>query len=198
VIPLTWTSDPLTVAEETVTDPLLAVSVPVWLCELPTTTLPKLTLEGVSANWPGDVPVPESGTETVPVDAFELIERVPPRVPVAFGANITVKVALWPPPKVKGGLIPLMLKPVPLTAVCDMVTAELPILKMVSDIFLLLPAMTFPKLKLDGFADSCPDVVPVPESGTKSARLGALLRMETFPLTLPLDCGPNLTVKLTL
>ena len=110
--------------------------------------------------------MPERGTENVPVDAFELIKRVPPTVPVAFGANITVKVALWPPPRVTGRLTPLMLKPFPLTVVCDRVTAELPVLAMVSEIFLLLPAMTFPKLKLDGFADSCPAVVPVPASGT--------------------------------
>ena len=165
-MPLTRNSDVLTVAEDTVTDLLLAVSVPVWLFELPTTTFPKLMLEGVSAKWPGDAPVPESGTDNVPADASELIERVPFTVPVAFGANMTVKVALWPPPRVTGGLIPVMLKPGPLTAVRDMVTADLPILAMVSDIFLLLPAMTFPKLKLDGLADNRPVVVPIPESGT--------------------------------
>lgn len=94
VIPLSENSDWLAVADEIVTGAVLALSVAVWLWLVPTTTLPKLMLEGVTASCPGDVAVPDSGTDCVGFAAFELMAREPLALPAAVGANATLKVTL--------------------------------------------------------------------------------------------------------
>jgi hypothetical protein len=63
---------------------------------------------------------------------------------------------------------------------------------------LLLPAATLPKLRLAGLGDSCPGVVPVPAKGTFKVEFAAFELTATFPLTLPLDEGEKLTLKLAL
>lgn len=68
-------------------------------------------------------------------------------------------------------MTPEKLKPVPLGAIDEMVSAELPELLSVSVSVLLLPVVTLPKFRLVGDAVSWLDVTPVPESDTFEVRL---------------------------
>ena len=83
-------------AEDTVTEPMLALKVAVFFRLEPTVTFPKLMLAGLTANWPGVTVLPESGIETEGLAAFELIESAPFIVPVDDdkGANVTLRVKL--------------------------------------------------------------------------------------------------------
>lgn len=60
----------------------------------------------------------------------------------------------------------------------------------------MVPTVTLPKLRLDGFAPSTPGATPVPDNGM--IRVGAFEVIATFPLTLPADVGVTETVKLVL
>ena len=95
-IPLNENSGPVLRAEDTVTEPLLALKVAVFFRLEPTVTFPKLMLAGLTASWPGVTVLPESGIETEGLAAFELIESAPFIVPVDDdkGANVTLKVKL--------------------------------------------------------------------------------------------------------
>jgi hypothetical protein len=92
VSPLTENSEPTIPADDTVTGAEVAESVAVWVCVVPTTTLPKLMLDGFTASDPGVVPVPLSGMESVGLEALELSERVPLELPPAVGSKVTLKV----------------------------------------------------------------------------------------------------------
>ena len=61
VIPLTEYPCPFQAAEDTATSALLAVRVPVKVELLPTATLPKASVEGVTASCPEDGLFPEGG-----------------------------------------------------------------------------------------------------------------------------------------
>jgi hypothetical protein len=50
----------------------------------------------------------------VGLDAVEVMVTLPLALAAERGANLTVKVALWPAVRVNGVVIPLRLKPVPL------------------------------------------------------------------------------------
>ena len=95
-IPLNENSVPVMRAEDTETEPLLALNVAAFFRLEPTVTFPKLRLPGLTASWPGVTVVPESGIETEELTAFELIESAPFMVPVDDdnGANVTLKVKL--------------------------------------------------------------------------------------------------------
>lgn len=82
---------------------------------LPTVMLPKLRLVGFDPNAPGATPVPDSGIVRVGLDAFEVIVILPVRLAAEAGVSVTVKFALCPVVSVTGAVIPLKLKPVPLT-----------------------------------------------------------------------------------
>jgi hypothetical protein len=91
--PLTENSEPVRPPmDDTVTDAMLAESVAVWDWLVPTTTLPKLIVDGFTANDPAVVPVPLSGMERVGLEAFEVTESVPLAVPLAAGVKMTLKV----------------------------------------------------------------------------------------------------------
>src|SRR5437660_6779170 len=76
-IPLNENSVPVLRAEDTVTEPMLALKVAVFFRLEPTVTFPKLMLVGLTANLPGLTVLPESGIETEGLAAFELIVRAP-------------------------------------------------------------------------------------------------------------------------
>lgn len=115
-IPLKANCDWLTVADDTVTGPLLAVKVADCAWVVPSTTLPKFMLVGEMINCPGAIPEPLRGIDNVGFDPFELTTRLPVAVPPTSGANATVKLMLWPADRVTGGAIPVREKPVPLVA----------------------------------------------------------------------------------
>ncbi len=82
--------------------------------ELPTTTLPKLMLVGLSesAAW---VPLPAREATVGESCALLFIETVPAALPDTVGANCALKVLDCPGAKESGKLNPLMLKPAPVT-----------------------------------------------------------------------------------
>lgn len=89
------------VADDRVTLPPLALTLPFWVWLLPTSTFPKLITPGVTPNVPvGLVPMPERAIPTEESDAFEEKERIALSGPVAVGANTTDKLALAPAAKV--------------------------------------------------------------------------------------------------
>lgn len=94
--------------------------------ELPTVTLPKLTLEGLMERLkPGAIPVPLSATEGV-LDASLASERVPVEDPALVGSNCTLNVLVWPAFSVSGRLNPEALKPAPVTLAAVTVTLPVP------------------------------------------------------------------------
>jgi hypothetical protein len=81
-------------AEETVTEAPLAVKLPLSDEFDPMVTLPKLRLVGDTANWPADVPVPESAILSVELDAFDTTDRLPLAAPALVGVKVAVNVTL--------------------------------------------------------------------------------------------------------
>jgi hypothetical protein len=99
----------------TVTFAPLAVRVPDAVPLLPTTTLPRARVVGLTVSCPAAaVPVPDNGMVRVGLDAFEVMVTLPLALAADSGANLTLKVALWPAVRVTGTVIPLRLNPVPL------------------------------------------------------------------------------------
>src|SRR5258707_12929745 len=92
---------------------LVTVSDRVLVCAI--CTLPKPRLVGFDPSAPAVMPVPVSGMLSVGFEAFEVIATLPLTAPAAVGLNNTLNVALWPAVKVIGALIPLTLKPAPVT-----------------------------------------------------------------------------------
>src|SRR5215470_6298249 len=119
--------------EETVTDALLALMLPVRADVAPTVTFPKLKLAGVTVSCPGVVPVPESEIASGELDASETNERLPVAAPVLAGPNLTVNVTLWPAVSVVGIVRPVMENPDPVTFACEILTVAPPVLVRVSD-----------------------------------------------------------------
>jgi hypothetical protein len=105
----------LEVAAVTVTFAPLATRLPEALPLVPTTTLPRASVVGLTVSCPAAaVPVPDNGTVSVGLEAFEVIVTLPLALPADAGANETVKLALCPVVNVTGAVIPLRLNPVPL------------------------------------------------------------------------------------
>ena len=94
-------------------DPPEFVSVCVrdWL--LPTCTLPKLKVVGLAATAPSAVPLPLRGILSVGFDPSDVMVTLPVALPVAVGANFTLKLTLCPAFNVTGNANPLMLNPLP-------------------------------------------------------------------------------------
>lgn len=99
----------------TVTFAPVAVRLPDAVPLVPTTTLPRPRVVGVTVSCPGAaVPVPDSGIVSVGLDAFEAMVTLPLALAAVCGANVTVKLALCPAVNVTGAVIPVKLNPVPL------------------------------------------------------------------------------------
>lgn len=107
--PLTENSLPVMLAEDTATEPLLAVKFAICVRLDPTVTLPKSRAAGVTVSCPAltTVPVPARGTEREGLAALELTASDPFTDPLDVGAKVTLKVKLWPGLKVTGGLMPV-------------------------------------------------------------------------------------------
>ncbi len=142
---------PVALADETV---MLAVPEFVRVKDLepllPTATLPKLTLVGLTPSTPC-APEPVSGMFIGEPAALLTTEMFPVSFPAAVGANCTAKVVLAPALIVPAP-IPLMVNPVPV-AVADMiVSAAFPVFDKVMFCDELAPTFTFPKLTFDELA----------------------------------------------
>jgi SpoU rRNA methylase family enzyme len=198
-IPLRLNPLPLTPTCEIVTLwPPLFVTVSDSVCLFDTCTLPKLRLVGFDPSVPAVTPVPDNGIVNVEFDAFEVIVTFPLTAPAEGGVNDTLKVALCPDVSVTGAVIPLTLKPVPLTPTCEIVTLDPPELVTVSERVCLFDTCTLPKLRLVGLDPTTPGANPVPDSGIVNVGFDAFEVIATLPLAAPADVGLNETLKVAL
>jgi hypothetical protein len=157
VTPLSLYPVPDTVTLEIVTFefPLL-VSVVVNELLLLTLTLPKARLDVLSPSTRvAATPVPLR--EIVSGDVGALLTSVidPVTLPAALGPSTALNVAALPAAMVTGAVIPVVLKPAPVTATEEIVRVSLPpfVSLMVCELF--VPIATFPKAAEVGVAASC-------------------------------------------
>ena len=159
----------------------------------PEVTLPKLRLVGFALSVPEvATPIPERVKESVEFEASLVTVMPPVALPALVGANVTVRVAVWEGFTVAGTVMPLTLKPLPLVVMAEMWTAALPVFVITICLAELEPVFTFPKLRLIGFALSCPVAVadPVPERGMLRVWLaGSLLVIARLPVDAPVVFG---------
>jgi hypothetical protein len=123
---------------------------------LPTNTLPKssaLVLD--TSNAVAAVVLPFTEITSGEFGASLVSEIDPVMFPAVVGANTTLNVVLWPAAMLAGNVSPVWLKPAPLTAICEIVTAPVPPLDNAIVCELLEPTLTFGKLALLGAAASC-------------------------------------------
>jgi hypothetical protein len=183
------------VAEEIVTLPPEALSVPDKVLVLPTRTLPKARDVGFAAREIVEaIPVPVSETVGL-IEALLTNEIWPDAPPADAGVNFAVYVADWPALSVRGRVIPLPLNPVPDVVICEIVKFAFPVLLIEMDCVPLLPTLTLPKLTLAGLTESwgAGAETAVPLSNT-TGLLEALLANEIWPDTLPTVVGANCAV----
>ena len=160
----------------------------VWEFVVPTTTLPKLALEGVRL-MPACRPVPLTAITVLPPTEFVTV-TFPETVSAAVGLNATVSVCVCPGVKVSGVVTPLVVTSFALTVTCEIVTFAVPLLVSVTLLELVVPALTLPKARLVGFADSdTVPAVPLPLSATVRGEPGALLVIVIVPGKLPTVVG---------
>ena len=86
-------------------------------CVPPTVVVPKAKLVGFAPRAPAVTAVPDNGMVRLGFEAFDVSVTLPIADPETVGANLTVKGALCPAFKLKGAVIPLRVKPEPLTAI---------------------------------------------------------------------------------
>jgi hypothetical protein len=129
----------------------LLVNVTLKVLPLAIGTLPKLKLVGLTpSNWVEASPVPVKEIATGELGPLLTRETDPLTLEVEVGENATLKVALPPAAIVAGTERPLMLKPVPETFACEMVTLAVPLFFRLIVCVLVLPMETLPKLTLAG------------------------------------------------
>lgn len=120
---------------------------------------------------------------------------LPLAAPLAVGANTAVKDALCPAFRVRGRVRPLRLNPLPLAVAAEIVRAVPPELVRVPDSDFELPVCTLPKLKLAGFGETWPGVIPVPDRGTERVALLAFELIVNVPLAAPAAVGAKIALN---
>jgi uncharacterized membrane protein (UPF0136 family) len=173
----------------------LRVAEPVPL--LPTTTLPTLSVAGLTESWPtGAVPVPVRDSLVVEVCALLVNDNVALSDPVAVGLNVTVKGTFWPAATVMGRDKPFTLNAALLVVAAVMVTLA-PLALRLPDPLPLAPTTMLPIFSVDGVTESCPMAAealpPVPLTGIFNHELLAVLLMMTLPLVDEVAVGANVT-----
>ena len=182
-IPVSENSALLRLADETVTLAPAALRLLDWLTLVPTVALPKLNVVGAMVSVPGAVPVPESETFKVELEAFDTTAMPPLRLAADCGANNALKVTLAPGLSVRGTVSPLMLNPVPVAVACEMVTLDPPVFVSESVKVRLLPTWALPKARLAGLAVSWP-----------AAGAGLMVNVRLAPPVPPLLVALSVTV----
>ncbi len=140
---------------------------------------------------------PESGIVSVGFCASELTVTLPVKLPVEVGEKLTVNETLWPADNVNGGLIPEMLKPVPLAETAEMWASDPPVFFTVSVCVEVVPTVIFVNVMLVGFAVSVGGVTPVPDNGMLTFA-EPLTVSDMVPLTAPAAAGSNVTLNVVL
>ena len=156
----------------------------------PMSKFPKLTLDGLALRAPC-VPVPLNVMDIEPFVAVDVIVMLPGTVPVAVGANETVKFAVPPAAICCPVLSPLVLKPEPVVLTPLIVIAALP--EFVSVIVcgaLLVPTTTLPKFTLPGLGVRVlPAATALPVNVSVCGEPAALSRNVTFPVAPAVEVG---------
>jgi hypothetical protein len=179
-------------------DPPELVNVSVTVSLFPTTTLPKLTEDGLADNAPSAAPLPLNGIFRVGLEPSDVTVTLPVALPVAAGANFTLKLTLCPLLSVRGKVNPLRLKPVPDAAAAVIFRLEPPEFVKVSVMVWLFPTTTLPKFREEGLADNAPSAAPLPLKEMFSVGLDPSDVIVTLPVALPAAVGANFALKLTL
>lgn len=118
VSPVTLKPDPAGFAAETVTEPVPVFDrVTVCVALVPTTTFPKETVAGaaLSRKVGAAVAVPDNVTTGGVFGALLVTVSDPLKVPVAVGANLMLRLALWPAGIEIGNVAPTRLNDAPAT-----------------------------------------------------------------------------------
>jgi hypothetical protein len=169
----------------------------VTVCVLvtPVVTLPKLTEAGVTEIC-DCTPVPLNAMVAGELLALLVTVTPPLKLPLAVGANATLKEVDWPALSVMGDS-PLTVNPVPVTLSFDSDTLPVPVFVRVTVFVVLVPAATLPKLNEVGEAESwrvCA-AVPVPERATLTDGVAELFTNVSVPAKVPVVVGAKLTVS---
>ena len=163
----------------------------VWELVTPTVTFPKPTLEGTTDSN-GCTPAALNAMVVGELVAVLTTLTVPVRFPVETGAQVTLKDVDCAAARVIGSVTPLMLKPVPLAAIWEIVTAEFPVLVTVIFCEEEVPIDRLPKFRAAGLAESVSIfAIPVPLRGMLFGEEGALLARLRLPARLPAEAGEN-------
>lgn len=198
-IPLSAKPVPLIATCEIVTvEPPVFVTVSDNGSLLPTCTVPKLKLAGFALNAPTDAPTPASVMVKVGFGASEVIVTLPLAAPVVCGANVTVNVALCETFNATGVEMPPTLNPLPLAAICEILTVDALLLVRVTVWLLCVPTVTLPKLSLVGFRSSNPSDTAVPDRASVAGLFAASLMRETVALYVPAIFGLNTKLSVAL
>ena len=96
------------------------------------------------------MPVPESETVKVELEALETTVMPPFTLTADCGVNTALKGTLAPGLSTIGTLHPLMLNPAPVAVACEIVTLDPPVLVSESVKVRLLPTWALPKARLAG------------------------------------------------
>jgi hypothetical protein len=123
--------------------PPVLVTVSIWLEVWPTVILVYVKLVGDAVKVAAVTAVPLKGIARLGFDAFEVTVTVPVNVPALVGANFTVNVALCPAANVTGGVIPEMVKPVPVAPTAEIVALVPPVFVTVSVWLEVWPTVMF-------------------------------------------------------
>ena len=115
VSPLITNCELLELAAVTVTLAPVALRVPEPVPLVPTTTLPRLSVVGLTLSVPGAAaPVPDKGIVSDGFEAFDVIVTEPLALPVAVGVKVRERVVVCPAGNVRGVVIPLRVNAAPL------------------------------------------------------------------------------------
>jgi hypothetical protein len=135
----------------------------------------------------GTTPAPEREMVAGELVALLATVTLPVMLPVADGEKVTFSAAFCPGARIKPEETPLAANFPPATLTPEMVTLELPALMTVMLRVLLVPVVTFPKLKLETLElRSAAAATPVPLTETVVGELEISLRTDTCPVTAPL------------
>jgi hypothetical protein len=123
-----------------------------------------------------------------------LKEILPEAAPLDWGVNLTNSDLCWPAAMINGNEIPLRLNSGLFDVAEEILTLD-PLAVKVVVRFLVVPTATLPKFKVAGPKANRPAELPLPTSATLNVEFGALEITERYPLSLEVDLGEKMVLK---
>jgi hypothetical protein len=137
-------------------------------------------------------PVPDKLTVAGDPVALLAMVTIPVTLPAEDGLNCTPIVNFWDGESVTGVPAPLRVNPAPAMLIPEIVTLAFPVSVIVTFCVAAFPVVRLPKLKLDALNEIVAvAAIPFPLNATMLGEVGALLTIDTLPVTLPAVCGAN-------